>query len=99
MIKVYYRLTIERFRGSKPINELEYYPLEFALNKEELLAKTKERSAKYVKYISVKPGASQKFTYKGDAYGDRRKAIASPDDGEVSWYLTNHDVRLIQSTG
>ena len=80
MIRVYYLLKFERFRGTKPINELVYYPLEFDPNKEEICAKVKERSEKYVTAVSAKTGAAQMFTYKGDAYGDRRKNIASDED-------------------
>ncbi|CAG8955733.1 hypothetical protein HYFRA_00010999 [Hymenoscyphus fraxineus] len=80
MVKVFYLFKIDRFRGSKSISELEYYPLEFDANKDDLIVKTKERSQKYVKYVSVKPGASQKFIYKGDAYGDTRKVSAVGDD-------------------
>lgn len=90
MVRVYYSLKFERFRGSKPISELEYYPVDFDQNKEDMLAKIKTRSEQYVKCIRVKRGASQMFTYRGDAYGDRRKVLASGDDGEVRWFFSQY---------
>jgi hypothetical protein len=84
MVKVYYLLRFERFRGTKPINELPFYPLEYHINKEELCEKIRKRSKEYIKAVRVKSGASQMFTYVGNAYGDRRKVLATTDD-DVSY--------------
>jgi hypothetical protein len=80
MVKVYYLLRFERFRGTKPINELPFYPLDYHINKEELCETIKKRSKEYIRAVRCKPGASQMFTYVGNAYGDRRKVLASKDD-------------------
>lgn len=84
MVRVFYPLIFERFRGTRPINELEYYPVDFDPDKEALLARINDRSVRFINAIRVKPGSSQMFTYHGDIYGDRRKTIASADDNEVS---------------
>jgi hypothetical protein len=83
MVKVYYLLKFERFRGTKSINALEYYPLSFDPNNEKTIADIKVHGERYIKSVSVDPGAKQMFTYQGDAYGDRRKVLASADDDEV----------------
>lgn len=83
MVRVYYELKFERFRGTKPITDLEYYPIDFDPEKGEIYTMIKERSRRYVEAVCVRPGASQMFSYRGDAYGDRRKVIVSADDNEV----------------
>ena len=83
--KSYYLLKFERFRGTKSINGLEYYPLSFDPSNEKTIADIKVHSERYIKSVSVDPGAKQMFTYQGDAYGDRRKVLASADDDEVGF--------------
>ena len=84
MVKVFYLLRFERFRGTKSINELPFYPVEFHTGKEELLKVIRKRGVHYMNYVQCKPGASQMFTYVGNAYGDRRKVLASSDEDMVS---------------
>jgi hypothetical protein len=87
MVKVYYELKFERFRGTKSISELPFYPIEFHSNKDELLSTIRARNKKWLEIIHVKPGASQMFKYSGNAYADRRKVLAAGDDGNVSYCL------------
>ncbi|KAM3071693.1 hypothetical protein ACMFMG_009565 [Clarireedia jacksonii] len=81
MVKVYYELKFERFRGTKSISELPFYPIDFHPNKGELLETIRARNKKWLKINHVKPGASQMFKYSGNAYADRRKVLAVGDDG------------------
>jgi hypothetical protein len=83
MVKVYHNLIMKRFHDTKPINELEYYPVKYEPNMDETLAKIKERSEKYTKCVSVPTGASQMFNYDGEVYADRRKVIAGAEDEDV----------------
>ena len=85
MVKVYYVLKFDRFRGTKSINRLDYYPLSFDLSNEKTIAEIKVHSERYIKSVSVDLGAKQMFTYQGDALGDRRKVLASADHEEVGF--------------
>jgi hypothetical protein len=84
MVKVFYLLRFERFRGTKNINELPFYPLEYHTGKDELCKTIRKRGFEYYNAVRCKPGASQMFTYVGNAYGDRRKVLASSDEDMVS---------------
>lgn len=80
MIKVLYQLRFERFRGTKAINELPYYPLSFHESEAELRSESLRRSLQFIKATAkCPPGSSQMFRYDGNAYADRRKILARDD--------------------
>lgn len=84
MVQVHFRLGFYKFRGTKPLKDLECYPLEFDPNKEATLASIKARSTKFISSILVGSGSSQMFTYDGEAYCDRLKGAVSAVDEEVN---------------
>jgi hypothetical protein len=80
MIKVYYWLIIERFWGTKPINQLFCYPLEYYKDRskgeiEEFCKVIRDRGAKYNKIVRSKSGATQMYMYDGVALSERRSVI------------------------
>jgi hypothetical protein len=96
MVRAYYRLKFERFRGTKPINDLPFYPVEFDPDKEEVCADIRRRSEQYIKAVLVKAGASQMFTYVGNAYGDRRKVLASADEDDEVGFCHTKNVKMLK---
>lgn len=81
MLKVEYRLKFERFPGTKDITELQYYPLCFYDNPEELRSTVRKRSLQFIKTTArCPPGASQMFLYDGLAYADQRNVLSNEDD-------------------
>ncbi len=89
MVKTFYEIEIEKFQGTKPVNELPVYPLEYydepkALytNEEELCAMLLNRGCKYNKIVRGPKGASQMFQYNGDALADRRNVIQEKTMGQ-----------------
>ena len=89
MTKVYYYLPIERFRGTKDINQLPCYPIKYHKGgadetEEELCKVLKKRGAKYNKIVRSKPGATQMYSYNGEAVSDKRSVIRSIETDAVS---------------
>lgn len=90
MVKAYYDISIDKFRGTKLVNELLCYPSlyykdENAVIKTEeaLLTKLAERGQKYDKIVRGPKGAGQMFEYNGDALADRRNVIIQRDNERV----------------
>ncbi|MCJ1252166.1 hypothetical protein MMC30_009405 [Trapelia coarctata] len=81
MTKVYHFLYIDKFSGTKDINQLTYYPLEYykkgAEDREEHITMLRKRGEKYDKIVRSTTGATQMYAYKGDALSDKRNAIQS----------------------
>lgn len=80
MIKVYYWLSIERFWGTKPVNQLFCYPLEYygdgtEKEREEFCKTIRARGTKYNKIVRSKSGATQMYIYNGAALSERRSVI------------------------
>ena len=85
MIKVEYELKFERFRGTRPITELPYYPLEYHENPEGLMEEARERAVMYLKATArCKPGAGQMFRYTGLAFADQRDIFSGQNSTIVS---------------
>ena len=88
MTKVYYYLPIEKFRGTRDINQLPCYPIKYHRgtneNEEELCKGLKTRGAKYNKIVRSKPGATQMYSYSGEAVSDKRSLIRSMETDGVS---------------
>ena len=97
--KVYYFLPIDKFQGTKPINQLgtkdnqiNVYPLKYHKegtkeDQEELCKMLQQRGAKYNKIVRSKPGATQMYAYNGDALSDRRSVIRSKESDSVCLQL------------
>lgn len=76
MIKVYYELSIEKFSGTKDINQLSCYPIQYYKSGQEELKKTlRARGDKFNRIVRSKTGASQMYTYCGDVVSDGRSAL------------------------
>jgi hypothetical protein len=89
MVKVHYLLPIERFRGTKNINKLLCYPVDYHKDgsekeREELFAAARERGAKYNKFVRRKPGATQMYAYDGEALSESQQILRSAEDDLVS---------------
>ncbi|KAK4446488.1 transitional endoplasmic reticulum ATPase 1 [Podospora aff. communis PSN243] len=81
ILKVEYALKFERFRGTKPITELPFYPLEYHADPERLKEESRARALKFIKAtIRCARGAEQMFRYKGLAYADQRNLLSNKDD-------------------
>ena len=98
MVKTYYGIEIEKFQGTKRVNELAAYPLEYYdapkdlyTNEEELCAMLVNRGCKYNKIVRGPKGASQMYQYDGDALADRRNIIQenSMDQNEQEEFDSN----------
>ncbi len=88
MIKAYYWLGITKFRGTKEINQLSCYPVEYYRDrseaaKEELFKTMKARGDRYSRIVRSKPGATQMYDYKGEVLSERPSVISAGDDGSV----------------
>lgn len=78
MIKIYYWLSIEKFSGTKDINQLSCYPIQYyKTGQEELKEALRARGLKYHTIVRSKTGASQMYAYNGDALTDGQNAIRS----------------------
>ena len=89
MTKIFYYLPIERFRGTKDINQLPCYPIKYHKggtdqDEQELCKMLNTRGAKYNKIVRSKPGATQMYSYNGEAVSDRRSVIRSLENDAVS---------------
>lgn len=87
ILKVFYKLKFERFRGTKPITELPYYTLS-VLPDERQQALTKASRGRAYKFIKAtvrcKKGAEQMFMYHGLAYADQRNLLSNKDDAPTT---------------
>ncbi|GAB1319609.1 Transitional endoplasmic reticulum ATPase 1 [Madurella fahalii] len=85
LLKIEYCLKFERFRGTKAITDLPYYPLEYYGDEEkikEIKDKSRERALKFIRAtIRCKQGAEQMFKYHGPAYVSQRNLLSNKDDG------------------
>lgn len=86
LLKIEYCLKFERFRGTKAITDLPYYPLEYYGDEEkikEIKDKSRERALKFIRAtIRCKQGAEQMFKYHGPAYVSQRNLLSTnKDDG------------------
>ena len=94
MVRVYYELSIDKFRGTKDINELECFPIMYyknaagEYNKEELCQTITAREKKYVEYVNCPQGATQMHSHDGNAVSERRNAIKTEDDED---YRSHND--------
>jgi len=97
IVKVWYYLKFERFRGTKPISELVAYPIEYYKDKDEhskadfsskddLINHLIDRGTTFDQVVRGPKGASQQHKYDGDALADRRNVIKVTRD-EVRQYL------------
>jgi hypothetical protein len=90
MVKVYYSIEIERFRGTKSINELACYPLKYyqdensaIKNEGELIRSLVNRGKTYDKIVRGPKGAKQMYAYNGDALADQRHIIRQNKNEQV----------------
>ena len=86
---MYYFLPIEMFRGTKDINQLPCYPIKYhkgGANEDEegLCKELKARGAKYNKIVRSRPGATQMYSYNGEAVSDKRNVIRLIETEAVS---------------
>lgn len=78
-----YNISIDLFRGTKPICELECYPFDFFEedgtfgNKEQLRNILINRGAVYNQYAREKKGKKQMFEYTGEALAEKRNTIST----------------------
>ena len=89
MTKVWYLLPIDKFRGTKDINQLPCYPIKYykegtSGGEAELRKQLKARGARYNRIVRSEPGATQMYSYKGEAVSDRRSVINSTENEAVS---------------
>ncbi|KAK3984333.1 transitional endoplasmic reticulum ATPase 1 [Cladorrhinum sp. PSN332] len=85
LIQIQYLHKFDRFRGTKRITELPYYPLEYYDDKEKLLRDSRDRTLEFIKAtVKCKAGAQQMFIYHGLAYEAERNLLSSKggDGGE-----------------
>lgn len=77
MVKVWHLLSIDRFWGTKDIDQLFCYPIQYHKDEspEELRRVIRERGEKYSKIVRSKPGATQMYMYNGIALAERRNVI------------------------
>lgn len=76
MVKAYYWLSIDRFWGTQPINELFCYPLKYYEGDlEGFRGVQRERGKKYCDIVHSKAGAEQMWNYDGIALSERRSVI------------------------
>jgi hypothetical protein len=92
IVRVYHNIAIERFRGTKPINELTCYPAgayqmrsadSEASDLSQLFRALVERGKKYEKFVKSLQGASQMFNYHGKALSHERDFMGRNNDDMV----------------
>ncbi|KAJ2989127.1 hypothetical protein NUW58_g3627 [Xylaria curta] len=95
MVKAYYELKFDRFRGTKPVNELPSYPLQYHQNETKLRAKILGRAERFIMAtVLVRRGAGQMFKYNANAYRNRNRVIAEPEsDDEEANLPAGHPVK------
>jgi hypothetical protein len=96
MVKVYYRLTIDRFWGTKPLDELYCYPLEYHRKDEpeeraKFLQGIKERGMRYKEIVKSPAGAKQMYEYKGVALSESRSIIESDLKDKAGYAFLNFE--------
>ncbi len=100
---MYYDIAIDRFWGTKDINQLVAYPLEYYLDGSEKeidgLCKTlRDRGAKYNRIVRSKAGSSQMYVYGGPALSERRSVVKKKTKDNVrtspSFLLENEYTNL-----
>lgn len=93
LLKIEYGLKFERFRGTKPITELPYYPVEYHTDTQKLLDESRTRALKFIKAtIRCQKGAEQMFRYSGLAYADQRNLLSSHEESPiVSLFINGSD--------
>ena len=84
LVKAFFEIHIERFRGTKPINELPCYPLEYYgtddgrfQDQAELRKMLIERGTKFYKTVKVPKGASQMKNHEGPALSERQGGVGA----------------------
>jgi len=82
MTKVYYWSKIAQYWGTKAVNQLAYYPLNFLedAKREELCKLMRERGERYIKIVRGRSGATQMYIYEGLALSERRSVIRTSRD-------------------
>lgn len=76
MIRIYYWLSIERFSGTKDINQLSCFPIQYYKTDQVQLRKMLgDRGLRYHDIVQSKPGASQMYAYNGYALSNGQNAI------------------------
>jgi hypothetical protein len=89
MTKVYYQIPIERFWGTKDINQIPCYPLEYYSDgtEEQIEAfciSQRARGAKYNRIVRSQPGSSQMYVYDGPALSERRSVVKKSNRDNVN---------------
>lgn len=81
LMKIEYKLKFDRFRGTKPVSELPFYPLEFDPESEALIRDARARSLQFLRAtFHCEPGAAQMFRYSGLAYADQHNILSKNED-------------------
>lgn len=89
IVKAFYSISIERFIGTKAINELVCYPLKYYKgdltfrDEQDLRENLIKRGSKYNTTVRGRKGAQQMYEYHGDALPDKRN---------VNWRAENDQV-------
>ncbi|RYP83495.1 hypothetical protein DL770_005385 [Monosporascus sp. CRB-9-2] len=85
LIRVKYDLDIERFVGTRRVDELPYQPLADCSQAEAMCNTIRGRSLRFIEQTFwCKPGVSQLFQYHGRAYVHRRQKIFPTDTNEIN---------------
>lgn len=92
IVKVWYWIRFERFRGTKAINELVAYPTKYykdenpkaeIKNEEDLFYTLVKRGVQYDQIVRGPKGSAQQHEYDGEALADRRNIIKQSRSNEV----------------
>ena len=88
MTKVYYQLEIDTFSGTKPIDQLPFYPLQYYKggtfgSEEKLCQALRIRGESYNRIVRSVSGATQLFSYHGDVVVERRSITKSWREEQV----------------
>jgi hypothetical protein len=96
MVKVYYFLAIDRFWGTKDIDQLFCYPLQYHKEdtKEEFCKSIRARGVRYNDIVRSKAGATQMYKYDGAALSERRSVIRKK--GEMVRKMTSMSCNYLQ---
>jgi hypothetical protein len=87
-VKVFYNLAIENFRGTKEINQLECYPINYydggpgGIQETDLRETLIKRGEKYISLTKLRPGSEQMYIHRGPAVSEQRNALRSEDEDE-----------------
>jgi hypothetical protein len=83
MVRVYYNIAIERFKGTKPILELACYPVRNHQSRDELFARFVRQGRLYERIVKSRPGASQMFCYTGKVLSHDRDFMGRNNEDTV----------------